>query len=184
MNKMILRYLTPSSSTSFLIFYWLLVSKLKSTPFHPLRQTHIYRYIMATVWHTSTKKALKGWILGTVGWTQIQSVTNTSPHVTSTWQWVWNREEGGWERWDEQHPHTINSHPPSSLFISQPQVLVTLCELTPVKSPENSRRTQRATGKPQADTCDVGWSHHLLRSFVWFLNVSEPCDRHWARHRH
>lgn len=42
---------------------------------------------IAAVWHTSTKKALEGWILGTVGWTQTQSVTSTSPNITSSWEW-------------------------------------------------------------------------------------------------
>lgn len=63
--------------------------------FFPNTQTHINIQLyhgpsqtdnIAAVWNASTKKALKGWILGTVGSTQTLSVTSTSPSITSSWE--------------------------------------------------------------------------------------------------
>lgn len=84
---------------------------------------------------------------------------NTSSNTPSSWGWGLISEEGGGDGWDEKHPH---AHDPP-----QPQVLVTLCELTPIRcsvgKPRISREQQQSF---KLITCDVGWSRHPLRSFA------------------
>lgn len=102
---------------------------------------------------------LKGWILGR---NQIQSVTNTSSNDVPP------ADSGRWS--EDVRLCWMNA------ILSSASLLIIRClwhfENWPLRdarwgSPlETAAGNSERQGKPQAESCDVGWSHHRLRSFV------------------
>lgn len=147
----------PESSSS-AWFLEVCLSLLVHRP-HPDRQRHTgiswpsHTDNIAAGWYTSTKKALEGWILGTVGWSQTQSVTNTSTNITSSWGWDLNSEEGWLLGGMNSILAPIIPHSLRCLwhFVNWPLVAAR----------RGSPETAASNKNPQADTCEM-WDEVII----------------------